>query len=93
MTNWPSTRAQRVLAALARIGWTVKRQTGSHRVLSRAGFPDYVFAFHETAKFWLDPVRLFDSGGFGRVEINRLQTLVTVNEAVLLRAWHEFFGN
>ena len=47
MTNWPSTRAQRVLAALLRIGWSVKRQSGSHRVLSRAGFPDYVFAFHD----------------------------------------------
>ena len=47
MTNWPSTRAQRVLAALLRIGRSVKRQSGSHRVLSRAGFPDYVFAFHD----------------------------------------------
>ena len=47
MTNWPSTRAQRVLAALLRIGCTVKRQSGSHRVLSRAGFPNYVFAFHD----------------------------------------------
>jgi predicted RNA binding protein YcfA (HicA-like mRNA interferase family) len=47
VTNWPSTRAQRVLAALLRIGWSVKRQSGSHRVLSRAGFPDYVFGFHD----------------------------------------------
>jgi predicted RNA binding protein YcfA (HicA-like mRNA interferase family) len=47
VTNWPSTRAQRVLAALLRIGWSVKRQSGSHRVLSRGGFPDYVFAFHD----------------------------------------------
>jgi predicted RNA binding protein YcfA (HicA-like mRNA interferase family) len=30
-----------------RQGWTVKRQTGSHRVLQKAGFPDYVFAFHD----------------------------------------------
>jgi predicted RNA binding protein YcfA (HicA-like mRNA interferase family) len=36
-----------VLAALQRIGWTVKRQTGSHRVLSRAGWSDVVFAFHD----------------------------------------------
>lgn len=36
-----------MLAALTRIGWTVKRQSGSHRVLSRPGFPDYVFAFHD----------------------------------------------
>ena len=47
MTNWPSTRAQRVLAALTRIGWSLKRQSGSHRVLSRAGSPDFVFAFHD----------------------------------------------
>jgi predicted RNA binding protein YcfA (HicA-like mRNA interferase family) len=47
VTGWPSTRAQRVLAALIRIGWTVKRQSGSHRVLSRSGSPDFVFAFHD----------------------------------------------
>jgi hypothetical protein len=42
VTSWPSTRAQRVLAALLRIGWSLKRQSGSHRP---AGFQDYVFAF------------------------------------------------
>jgi predicted RNA binding protein YcfA (HicA-like mRNA interferase family) len=47
VTNWPSTKAQRVLAALLRIGWTVKRQSGSHRTLSREGWPDFVFAFHD----------------------------------------------
>jgi predicted RNA binding protein YcfA (HicA-like mRNA interferase family) len=47
VTNWPSTRAQGVLAALSRIGWSLKRQSGSHRVLSRAGSPDFVFAFHD----------------------------------------------
>lgn len=44
------TRARRVLAALLRTGWTVKRQTGSHRTLSRPGWPDYVFAFHDDAE-------------------------------------------
>ena len=48
MSQWPSTKARLVLAALLRIGWTVKRQSGtSHRVLSRPGWPDYVFAFHD----------------------------------------------
>ena len=42
-----SARARRVLAALLRIGWTVKRQTGSHKTLSRDGWPDLVFAFHD----------------------------------------------
>jgi len=46
--NWPSAKASRVLAALYRIGWTIKRQSGtSHRVLQRNGWPDYVFAFHD----------------------------------------------
>lgn len=47
MIAWPSTRARRVLAALLRAGWTLKRQSGSHRTLSRDGWPDFVFAFHE----------------------------------------------
>ena len=47
MSSWPSTRARRVLAALLRIGWALKRQSGSHRTLSRAGWADFVFAFHE----------------------------------------------
>ena len=36
-----------MLAALSRIGWTVKRQSGSHRTLQRSGWPDFVFAFHD----------------------------------------------
>jgi len=47
MTQWSSTKAKRVLAALSRIGWTVKRQSGSHRTLSRDGWRDVVFAFHD----------------------------------------------
>jgi predicted RNA binding protein YcfA (HicA-like mRNA interferase family) len=47
MTAWPSTKARRVLAALIRIGWQVKRQSGSHKTLTRQGWPDYVFAFHD----------------------------------------------
>lgn len=47
MSQWPSSKARRVLAALTRIGWKVKRQTGSHRTLAREGWTDFVFAFHE----------------------------------------------
>ena len=46
MSQWPTTRAKRVLAALLRIGWSIKRQSGSHRTLSRPGWADVVFAFH-----------------------------------------------
>jgi predicted RNA binding protein YcfA (HicA-like mRNA interferase family) len=47
MKSWRSVKARRVLAALTRIGWNIKRQSGSHRVLERSGWPDVVFAFHD----------------------------------------------
>lgn len=47
MSQWPTTKAKRVLAALLRIGWVIKRRSGSHRTLSRPGWPDVVFAFHD----------------------------------------------
>jgi predicted RNA binding protein YcfA (HicA-like mRNA interferase family) len=33
-----------------RLGWSVKRQAGSHKTLTRLGWPDYVFAFHDHEK-------------------------------------------
>jgi len=51
MSQWPSSKARRVLAALLRIGWVVKRQSGtSHRILARPDWPDFVFAFHDGAE-------------------------------------------
>jgi predicted RNA binding protein YcfA (HicA-like mRNA interferase family) len=47
VSNWPSTKARRVLAALLKIGWEIKRQSGSHRTLARANWPDFAFAFHD----------------------------------------------
>ncbi len=47
MSSWRATKAKRVLAALERIGWKIKRTSGSHRTLSRPGWPDVVFAFHD----------------------------------------------
>ena len=48
MSHWGALKAKRLLAALLRIGWTIKRESGSHRTLSREGWPDYVFAFHDS---------------------------------------------
>ena len=47
MSRWPAAKSQRVLAALLRIGWTIKRQSGSHRTMQRPGWPDFVFAVHD----------------------------------------------
>ena len=46
MNRWPSLKARRVIAALNRMGWQLKRQSGSHKTLSKFGWPDFVFAFH-----------------------------------------------
>ena len=48
MSQWPSAKAKRVLAALLRIGWGIKRESSSHKTLSRPGWPDVVFAFHDS---------------------------------------------
>ncbi len=47
MSEWPAAKARRVLAALRRIGWAVKRESGSRRTLARTGWPDVALAFHD----------------------------------------------
>lgn len=47
MSQWPSVKAKRLLAALLKLGWIIKRQSGSHKTLSRDNWPDFVFAFHD----------------------------------------------
>jgi len=47
VSTWPSVKARRALAALLRIGLLLKRQSGSHRTLSKPDWPDFVFAFHD----------------------------------------------
>lgn len=47
MSQWPSVKARRLLAVLLKLGWQVKRQSGSHKTLARNDWPDFVFAFHD----------------------------------------------
>jgi len=47
MSRFAAAKARRVLDGLRRIGWRVKRGTGSHRTLEREGGSDIVFAFHD----------------------------------------------
>ena len=48
MSQWPAIKASRLLAALLRLGWSIKRQSGSHRTLQREGWTDVTFAFHDS---------------------------------------------
>lgn len=48
MSRFGLVKARKLLRALLNIGWRVKRESGgSHRVLEREGWPDFVFAFHD----------------------------------------------
>jgi hypothetical protein len=45
-----------------------------------------------TAKFWLNPVRLEGSSGFRSVEVRRIQRLVERHQQALLRSWDAYFN-
>ena len=56
MSQFGAAKARLVLAALLRIGWEQKRQSGSHRTLTRAGWEDYTLAFHDSEE--IGPIML-----------------------------------
>jgi hypothetical protein len=58
------------------------------------GEPAHVHVRRENmaAKFWLDPVALGRAGGFSRVELNAIASLVQAHRERFLRSWYEFFG-
>ncbi len=56
MSGWRATKAERVYAALLRIGWTLKKQVGSHRKLERPGWQNFTFCFHDNEE--VGPVAL-----------------------------------
>lgn len=73
-------------------------RAGSYRFFFYAGDrekPTHVHIEREdkVAKFWLDPIRLQESGGFSRMEIVRLHKLVIEYENSLLEAWDEYLGS
>jgi predicted RNA binding protein YcfA (HicA-like mRNA interferase family) len=50
MSQWPSSKARKVYRALLRIGWIERHliKGSSHRQLTRSGYPDFTWAFHDT---------------------------------------------
>ena len=45
------------------------------------------------AKFWLDPVRLARSGGFGPAELRDIERRVAERAALLMEKWDDYFRN
>jgi Domain of unknown function (DUF4160) len=48
----------------------------------------------KNAKIWLEPeIALADSYGFNSAELARILRIVSERRDLILRAWHEHFGN
>lgn len=45
------------------------------------------------AKFWLEPLRLQHSAGFGRTELVKLEALVLENRSGIMEAWNDYFAD
>jgi hypothetical protein len=48
---------------------------------------------NKIAKFWLDPIRLQNSGGFNRLELPHVRSIIAENIELLTEAWDGFFGD
>ena len=71
-------------------------RVGPYRFFFYAGDRDEPPHIHvdrddKIAKFWLDPVRLQSSGGFGRTEITKIHKMIDPNRSKLMEAWNEYF--
>ncbi|MBW2428098.1 MAG: DUF4160 domain-containing protein [Deltaproteobacteria bacterium] len=70
---------------------------GPYRFFFYAGDRDEPLHIHverddNVTKFWLAPIRLQNSGGFKRREINRIHRIIEENHDQLVEGWHEYFG-
>ncbi|MDO8522350.1 MAG: type II toxin-antitoxin system HicA family toxin [bacterium] len=45
--EWRTAKSSQVLKAILSCGWSIKRQRSSHKILSKAGWPNFTFAFHD----------------------------------------------
>ena len=74
---------------------TVLRQ-GPYRFFFYAGDeaePQHVHveSGDNTAKFWLVPVRLANSGGFNGRAIRAIESIIEEHRETLLEAWRDYF--
>jgi hypothetical protein len=73
-------------------------RSGPYRFFFYAGDgsePAHIHVERDTAeaKFWLEPIRLERSQGFGRKELRRIQAIVEDNLKLFLESWNEFFDH
>lgn len=73
-------------------------RVGAYRFFFYAGDRDEPAHIHverdnNIAKFWLNPVRLQNSGGFNRKELSNVQMLVLKHQKEMVEAWNEYFSD
>lgn len=71
---------------------------GSYRFFFLSGDRDEPLHIHVErermlAKFWLSPLRLQYSTGFGRAELMKLESLVRENRELFVESWNDYFAN
>ena len=56
--------------------------------------PAHVHVEHQdaTCKFWLEPIGLARTHGFGARELNTIRRIIVTYRAAILEAWHEHCG-
>jgi hypothetical protein len=56
--------------------------------------PPHVHVEHEdaTCKFWLEPIGLARTHGFGARELNTIRRIIVTYRTAILEAWHEHCG-
>ena len=83
-----------MMAEIANANTSQKRTLPGLLLQSRAKRASHVHVDRDKAscKVWLAPVALSSSLGFGARELREIERLVSVNRAILLKAWAEFHG-
>jgi len=71
---------------------------GAYRLFFYSGDKDEAKHIHieredKIAKFWLEPVRMQNSGKFNRKEIKEIQSIILEYQFDLIEAWHEYFSD
>ena len=73
-------------------------QIRSLSILFYAGDRDEPHHIHverddKVAKYWLDPIRLQNSGGFNCLELKQIRRVIEEHQKSFMEAWNEYFGS
>ena len=73
-------------------------RVGSYRFFFYSGDRNEPIHIHvecegNIAKVWLGPIRLQNSSGFNKFEINKILSIIFEHQRELQEVWNEYFGN